>query len=481
MSHDVPQGGVDPLESARGGSALGEVTRREAAPGGAPGGDPEGARCPSCERGRAPLGPKVVSWVCAHCGALIDARAGEVVSRQTPTEEVWSPFLLGRLYHLSSPSASSELVLTGELKLQNGQGQSWVELFFVRPRTGEERWLVIDEGEIYLFKRLPPAQVREGGLPLHSSALAAAERVGWGGVSFKRDEAGVAEVVSARGELFTEVRIGERFDYWQGYDPEDEDCLSGELFGGGEVAWSYGEWREGSDLLRWNKGRERRASFTRARGRAAQREPDALDELLQLPLMGLRLKLAAVILLTVVVFSVMRGDELRHLFELPAQERLSASGALSFDSPPFEVGAGEVMVEALLPEELGVTSLSLELVNLTTGERASLLGGGGRLTLSANTEGLRSTIGIPEGRYRLELRGESAPPALSAAPPAPSQAALGPQSDPLILAVIERPGDATWAYLWQTLWLLLALLPQGALSALFGFMFTPKERQEVSA
>ena len=440
-------------------------------------------RCPSCEHERAPLQAKTLSWVCESCGALVDAQTHEVTSRSALSPQELSPFEVGQAYHLSSPGPNSEYILSAELSLKNEEGAQWVELFFVQPESGEERWLVIDEGEHYLFTELPQEQVKLSELPLHDAEMSELMVARWRGVDFKRDELGVAEIVSARGELFTELRIGERIDYWQGYDPDDEDSLSGELFGDGEVSWSYGVWRERSDLMNWNRGRALKGA------QASQQGGASIISHIQIPgidntLLPLRFQLFFAALTCWIFMPGPYGD-LQEIYELPTPQYLSQDGQIEGATPPFSQPRGRLMTELLLPEALGDVNIHLELIKLNSQERSSLMSPHAphEQTFSAAREGLTSETMLEAGEYQIRFTGESLTIKESLAnasePANPAQAnpaqAIASITTPALVSITYMELSSGYVSLFVTVLFFLAFFPSGHLRKIFAPFLRPEE------
>lgn len=207
--------------------------------------------CPSCKHPSGRSHPQTEVRVCPRCKALVQVGTKEEIHSKVgyfPSQHI---FHVGKKYQLKVMGIRDSWMALGILNMAGRDESLWDEIYLVN-RSGDELWVSCSEGEIYAHREIERPSL-EGLLDSPEEVKGRAE-LEYQSVPFSRDDEGSAYVRGMIGEFNYRVQLKDRVYYWEGYDPEDEDCLSAE-WGSEEssVTWSHGTWVDPALLKRQNR------------------------------------------------------------------------------------------------------------------------------------------------------------------------------------------------------------------------------------
>jgi hypothetical protein len=169
-----------------------------------------------------------------------------------PTQHI---FQVGRKYDLRVSGTQEKWMVLGILNLAEGD-DLWDNVLLIN-RAGDELWVSCSEGEIYAHREIEHPSF--AGLLDSPSEIRGRTQLEYQDVKFSRDSEGVAYIRGMTGAFTEELRLKDKVGYWEGYDPDDEDCLSVTWDEGEsgdqepQVTWTYGTWVDPSRFKRENR------------------------------------------------------------------------------------------------------------------------------------------------------------------------------------------------------------------------------------
>ena len=214
--------------------------------------------CPQCSA-TSPLWSKASrTKVCPHCHTMVDLDKGLIIHREVRFFPKQSMFHIGREYDLSMVGGKGRWRLLGVLNLIEGREGGWDEGLFMNEQ-GACSWLSYEEGELYAFREVRPNS--KSSLPTSGIEVRSREELTLNKRYFL-DSEGTAFVRGARGEFLDLVKIKDRYQYWDGYDEDEEDALSVEWsLEDDQPTYSLGRWVDISRFTQANKLRSNPNNF----------------------------------------------------------------------------------------------------------------------------------------------------------------------------------------------------------------------------
>ena len=200
-----------------------------------------GWTCPNCQNSSPRVHPAAHTRVCPRCNALVDLKTKQVIHNKVGYFPSQHLFQRGLNYTLRISGVRESWHVLGILNMAEGNSL-WDEILLVN-RAGDEVWVSCSEGEIYAHREIEHPSF--SGLLDSVDEIAGRPTLEYADVPFSKDSEGSAYVRGMSGAFSEVIRLKDRFGYWEGYDPQDEDCLSAEWREGDvspTVYWSHGVW-----------------------------------------------------------------------------------------------------------------------------------------------------------------------------------------------------------------------------------------------
>ena len=211
--------------------------------------------CPKCKKKSPRSHPRTKTRICTQCKALVQVNTQEVIHSAVGYFPVQHTFQVGKKYDFPVSGRQDNWLVLGIVNMAEGD-DLWDEILLVN-RSGDEVWVSHSEGEVYAHQEIDhPSFV---GLLDSPSEIKGRIQLEYQDVRFSRDSEGIAYIRGMTGAFTEKMRLKDQVGYWEGYDPDDEDCLSVTWNEGKNshedppVSWSYGTWVELSQLTKKNR------------------------------------------------------------------------------------------------------------------------------------------------------------------------------------------------------------------------------------